>query len=493
MVSAGPAYDIAVIVPLIDDHGLAERCLQSWDAQELMRDRMQLVVVDHGIGEPRATALRGMLRAGDVWVHATGASESELYHRGVLAATASLLLFTEAHCVAASTVVATVLRSFHDAKWNAATIEGGHLDDAEPLAAMQGALERQWSASTLPTDARRVSLRGFAIRRETYDASGGFDPAHERFCDTALGIALVRGGVAIDRVVAPIAHGNCARVEDLVSALRRCAHGQVVWREQMEAEAPEIADAFLGTPAAWSRRAQLVPVTAGSMLHAVVASMLGDMGRAGFAEKAAQLLRRVPWLLIGCAARVVLQPLARCWTLPATLRWRLARVTQSARTTRYRELWTAAFERGFLEAVAARPVIPQWMTIPAKGRCLTKFPDGALAGFHSRRGDGSFREASAVVLLRLSLPRATTRVHLDWELLSPPAELCLTVFWNGRRVAESALQVHETGVSIAIRAEECRHDGHQELVLTSRAFRDAGSPTRDVAMRIERVSVVQRH
>jgi hypothetical protein len=487
--TAGPAYDIAVIIPLIDDHGLAERCVQSWDAQEEVRAQMQLVVVDHGIGDPRASALRGMLRPGDVWLHAGGASESDLYHRGVLASSAPLLLFTEAHCVAGSSVVAEVLRSFRQTSWDAATVDGGHLHDSALLTTMQTALERQWSASTLPTDARRVSLRGFAIRRETYDASGGFHPAHERFCDTALGIALVRRGVPIARVGAPIAHGNCAHVRELVTALRRCALGQAIWREQVALEAPHLADSYLGTPPAWNRRAQLVPATARRMLHGVMASLLGDLGRAGSREKARQLVRSIPWLLVGCAADVVLWPLARVWTVPATLRWWVSRFDETRRALRYRELWEAAFDRGFLEAVAARPLAPHGMTIAANGVSLREFPDGALAGFHPPQPHGESREASAVAMLHLALPPRAMQVCLDWELPRTPQELCLTVFWNGRRVAESALQMDERGLKVSVRAEECSGDGPQDLLLTARAFQGEGPHERNVSMRMNRVRI----
>jgi hypothetical protein len=471
--------ELSVIVPLFDDHGMAEVCLESWKRQTCAGERLQLVVVDHGVGASRARRLKERMGGGDLWIDSADAIESVLYDRGARAAGAPLLLFTEAHCVARPDAAKEVLRCFRDDGLSAAVVGGGHLDDGHPLSRMQAALERDWAAAWPAGHFRMLSLRGFAIRRDAYLALGGFQRAHGRFCETAMGIALARSGRRIGQTAPVIDHANCTRMADLVAALAGCARGQLAWRAEMDARMPGLADEWLGEIGIWKRRNTLAPATSRSLLRVIARSLVADLGRRGFFGKARGILRNVPWLLTGALPRgLALRFLARLRTARAAARWWIARATGAPLESCYRDLWNSAFARGYLEYLGRHPLAPEWEDVTDGRQSIAEFSEGALAGLHAadHAGRPGRRWTGTAALVRLRFRPRDATLRLTWQLPRSSAESVLTVFFNGRRVPAEALHVDRRSLEVRVTRAECRSDGGQELSFTCRGFRSELDP-----------------
>lgn len=460
---------------------MAERCIESWTRQTCAQ-RLQLVIVDHGIGGRRAARLEAQLGGGDLWIDASAErGESVLYDRGARAATAPLLLFTEAHCVARPNAGEEILRSFRDDDLSAAVVGGGYLEDDHPLSRLQAALEQQWAATWPEGHFRTISLRGFAMRLDAYLALGGFQSTHGRFCETAMGIALVRSGRRIGRTAPAIDHANCRRISDLAASLSACALGQLAWRDEMDARMPGLADEWLGEVGIWMRRNTLAPASARALLRVIAVSLIADLGRPRWVAKAEGTLRKIPWLLVGALPKGLgLRCLAYLRTSRAALRWWIARATGAPLEPRYLELWRSTFESGYFEYLSRYPLAPQWEEV-ADGRSIAEFSEGALAGVRAEEhptDTPSRRWTGTAAIVRLHFMPADLTLRLSWHLPRPLEESCLTVFFNGRRVPPDALCTDRQSLEVRVTRAECHSDGRQELSFTCRSF-PSGPATRE--------------
>lgn len=462
---------------------MAEACLESWTRQTCARERLQLVVVDYGVAARRAARLRRSLAAGDLWIESRDRNESGLYDCGARSASAPLLLFTEAHCLARSIAAAETLECFRDDTLDAAVIATGHLDCDNALARMQAALELEWFAAWPPGHPRTVSLRGFAIRRDAYVELGGFRRAHERFCETAMGIAIARSGRRIGRTPALlIDHTNTTRISDLAAALASCARGQLAWREQLDVEAPGLADELLGSVRAWTQRATLMPAAARSLLRAITTSLLSDLGRRGSIARARGPLARLPLLLasalpggsgLRCGAHVAFAS--------SVVRWWMAQASGRALMPSYRRLWNSAFELGFIDYVTRHPIEPLWPEVTSHERAIAELPDGALAGFYNPErwipNGALFRWTRPAAMLRLGFQPGQYTLRLSWHAPVPTNESSLKVYFNGLRVPERNVYADERSLEVRLSPEVSNPDGRQELAFTVRGFRSVTDAT----------------
>jgi hypothetical protein len=437
-VSPDSPLALTVVLPLIDDRGHGERALASWIGQTLAAERFEIVAVTPHPGDRLALRARSLLRPHDRLEAAPGAAEMELYQAGARAARAELLLFTEAHCLAEPDAAEALLRRF-------ATPAGGAGPAAaqlagEPLASNAfAAFETRLLGDGLrahPDDAwRRVSLRGFAVRRGAWKEAGGFATACGRLAEAILGVRLLRLGCRIDDCPeARVRHGNCSRARDLAAALRPHGRGQGAWRERCEAG---LERDFLPPLPDWSERAGWAPRLARHALRV----RLGILGRAALRRAwrphAAAAARALP----GCLAAALfghrvprVLAAARAARSLAASRW------GPGEERRYRAYGRASSELlrwGVLDhaAAAGLPAAPAGDVLrPAE------LPDGALVGFHAPErwsaGDArpTCRWTRPFALLRLALEPADMRLVLELCSPLPPERRALRVFWNGKPV-----------------------------------------------------------
>jgi hypothetical protein len=426
---------LTVVLPLIDDRGCGERALASWIGQTLAAERLEIVAVTPHPGSRLARRARSLLRRHDRLEVAAGATEMELYVAGARAARAELLLFTEAHCVAEPDAAEALLRCFAAPARTAAAQLAGEPLASNAFAGFETRLLRD-GLRAHPDDAwRRVSLRGFAVRRSAWEAAGGFATGSGRLAEAILGVRLGRLGCRIDDCPeARVRHGNCSRARDLAAALRPHGRGQGAWRERCEAG---LEKDFLPPLPDWAERAAWAPRLARHALRV----RLGILGRAalrrGWRAHAAAAARALP----GCLAAALFGhqvpralAAARAACLLAASRWGPG---EERRYRAYRRASSELLRWGVLDhaAAAGLPAAPAGEVLrPAE------LPDGAFVGFHAaeRWSAGDARPACRwtrpFALIRLALEPADLRLTLELRSPVPPEQRALRIFWNGKPV-----------------------------------------------------------
>lgn len=471
-------FDLSVIIPLDDDHGFGERCIDSWNRQTYPRSRLQLVIVDPGNRQKLIGRIGSRLAAHDLLLTVTGDNEGLLYDRGTRAAKADLVLTTEGHCVAEPHAAEEIVRTFADPA--VAAVNGGstHIEPTT-IAAQQSLLEKDWLAIWPLRHWRAVSLRAFAFRRELYERLGGFRQEHRRFCANAFAVELDRHGFRFAGTASPIVkHCNSPTMFDMVTTLRDCARGQIVWRAELERnKQTETADRYLGGLDFWSRRGDLAPKVARRLAGALLLSIVPNLNRPGSFAKARHSLAD----LARFGAAGLLGPRASAWKQRISLVWTVmicaaASVHKRGLYQIYRRLWCKSFDSGFADYATAYPVQPQWFAPGAEPIAFASLPDGAVAGFHAREGWGEqgplIRWSGSAFLLRLYLtPGNSHTVVLDIRSDVPLGERCLRVFFNGSPLPLSAVQEEKERLAIMLPSKDSRMDGRQELIVTCRTMR----------------------
>jgi hypothetical protein len=436
---------LTVVLPLIDDRDYGALALASWTGQTLAAERFEIVAVTPRPGDRLARRARSLMRPHDRLEAAPGAAEMELYQAGARAARGELLLFTEAHCLAEPDAAEAVLRRFAE-PWTAASPRAGAAGPAavqlagEPLgsnafAGFETRLLRD-GLRAHPEDAwRRVSLRGFAVRRAAWEAAGGFATGCGRLAEAILGVRLLRLGYRIDDCPeARVRHGNCSRARDLAAALRPHGRGQGAWRERCEAG---LESDFLPPLPDWSERAGWAPRLARHALRVRLGILARAALRRAWRPHAAAAARALP----GCLAAALFgHQVPRALAAAHAARSLAASRWGPGEERRYRAYGRASSELlrwGVLDhaAAAGLPAAPAGDVLrPAE------LPDGALVGFHAPErwsaGDArpTCRWTRPFALLRLALPPADLRLVLDVSSPVPPERRALRVFWNGTPV-----------------------------------------------------------
>lgn len=212
----------SVVVPVRDRAGLLAACLTGLADQTA--DRFEVVVVDDGSTDSSARVARAFADRLDLRVVTTpGVGAVEARRRGVAAARAPYLAFTDSDCVPAPDWVAAGVAAL-DA---GADLVQGRTRAAGPRSPLHRAV------AAAPGDGLYATCNVF-YRRDAYDAGGGFDPAaadrlgfrpggRQRALgmgeDTLLGWRVRRRGRAVHTEDAVVAHHVFP--PDLADDLRR--------------------------------------------------------------------------------------------------------------------------------------------------------------------------------------------------------------------------------------------------------------------------------
>ena len=487
MKNGSTPFDLSVVIPLDDDHGFGEACVESWNAQTHPRTRLQLVVLDPGNQPDLIDRIRPRLSAHDLLVRVTTDNEGLLYERGADAAEAELLFMTEGHCIAEPHAAAEILSLFQDPEVAAVNGAATHIGPTI-IARQQTLLELEWLAAWPPGHSRTISLRAFALRREIYQRLGRFRPEYRRFCANALAVELERRCLRLAPTRVPIVrHCNSLTISDVAVTLRDCARGQIVWRAELDGNKDrDTADRYLGRLEFWSQRSDLEPRSARLLASALVRSIFADLRRPGSFQKTRHSFATLPRLVAGS----LLGPRASAWAQRLALGWAMlvcsaARVHKIGLFNSYRRLWSKSFDSGFADYVAEHRSEPKWITLVEEPVSLAAFPDEAVAGFYAREPWGPagplMRWSGCVFLLRFCLvPGRSHRITFHIHSVVPYGERCLTAFLNGSALPQNALHEEAEQLVVLLPNELCRPDGRQDLVCTCRAMRpsERGEPDR---------------
>jgi GT2 family glycosyltransferase len=231
--------EISVVVPVRDGAGSLPALLDSLAAQTLERERFEVVVVDNASRDATAEVARA---AGAVVVHEPVPNRSRARNRGIEAAGAARLAFTDADCVASPGWLEALLACAGVAPLVAGPVVTTMRGD--PPNAVER-LEQRWRFSQEHWVREGwAATANLCVERRALGAVGGFDPAYRQIGEDAdLCIRAGRAGFALgwcpDAVVTHEAESNIAPMLKRAfrhgygahQALRRVGTGHRAWSD----------------------------------------------------------------------------------------------------------------------------------------------------------------------------------------------------------------------------------------------------------------------
>jgi hypothetical protein len=458
--SAATPLALSIVMPLDDDRGHGAGALERWVRQTTTARFEIVAVADQSAGgQALARHARALLRSHDQLLELSGASEIELFQAGADAARADVLLFTEAHCLAARDAVERLLRHF--ATTSAVAVQmGGTPLTPNDFARFETRLLVENRDQYPQDDWRRLSLRGFAVRTSVFREVGGFEVGCNRFAEAILGARLQRRGLRVDVCdEARVAHANCVRPRDLAAALRPGGRGQAAWRERCE-QGREAE--FLPPLPDWSDRARWRRPLARHALRLEIASRRRGNVRVAIAAFSGALFGPAAPRRLAAVRAVGYLLLSR--VVPG----------EERRYRAYRRASGELLRWGVLDHAAASP-LPPAPSVPIAGAELfpARLPDGVFAGFYLAErwlaGDAepSCRWTRPVATLRFTGDAADHRVRLRAELPAGCTPSAVGVWLNGRRARRDADGAYR------LDRRRFRRRGDQLLGFTAPAFHPA--------------------
>jgi GT2 family glycosyltransferase len=252
----GAAPDVSVVVPVRDGAGSLPALLGSLAAQDLERERFEVIVVDNGSRDGSAEVAAGR---GARVVTEPQPNRSRARNAGVRAARADVLAFIDADCVATPQWLGALLRCRGRAPLVAGPVK---IETHTP----PNAIERFESAWRF--DQESGVKQGWAAtanlmaERAAFDAIGGFDTEYPHigedvdFCVRAgragFGLAYCQEAVVLhdaEHELGPVLRRAFFHGFSAAQVLRRLGVGQVAWRHPRPLVSPRMALAVHGIAA----------------------------------------------------------------------------------------------------------------------------------------------------------------------------------------------------------------------------------------------------
>lgn len=165
------APEISVVVPVRDGAGSLPALLASLEAQTLARERFEVIVVDNA-SRDRTAAIA--LSRGAVVVTEPVPNRSRARNRGIAAARAARIAFTDADCVAAEGWLEALLGCT-----GAPLVAGPVVTTVNASPNSVERLEQRWRfAQEHWVQQGWAATANLCVERSALDAIGGFDPAY---------------------------------------------------------------------------------------------------------------------------------------------------------------------------------------------------------------------------------------------------------------------------------------------------------------------------
>jgi hypothetical protein len=166
--------------------------------------------------------------------------ELELHDHGARAARGEWLLFTEGHTVAEPDCLSALLGYLADRESSHAGAAIRSLPDgsSNPISKC----ERRWYADGFDEwsregDWRKVTMRGFALRRQAYLDAGGFEHRVGCFAETALAATLADRGDHLGYApAAAVKHYDATELGPLLAYVREYREGELAFRASHPAD-----------------------------------------------------------------------------------------------------------------------------------------------------------------------------------------------------------------------------------------------------------------
>jgi predicted dehydrogenase len=483
--------EVSVILPMPDHRGYAERAVTSWtEGQTFARDRYEVIVASDGADAALDERVEPLLGPADRAVREEGATEIELYDKAARLARGRLLVFTEPHCIAEPDFVEEMVAHL------ARTGEPGACGrtvaiSPNGLARMEQVLyDESFNIWSQPGHWCRVILRAFAIERSTYLEAGGYETKYGRFAEFALAAKLHSTGNRIGYApAAAVEHLYTTSFPELIPPVEDFILGEVRFRTEKPAP---YCERYFGVPEEWAGRAEHSRDGARAALRVATRGLLRRASwRAGAARPLlATAVRLVPTALFG--PRPAMANAELRFAL-ARLRCSLWRFNDRLLEGAYRDAWDWMARRTRLAATAGIEPQPSERS-DETSFALADLPDQRLFGFHrAEQVNGtSFRWSRAIAYAEVPVEPGEYRVEIETGGLRDPRSLGVQVFFNGRRIRASRLDVDPSRITFRLTAGQFSRSEPQRLGLVAAPFRPAqvavSEETRELALPVSSVA-----
>ncbi|MCI0682817.1 MAG: Gfo/Idh/MocA family oxidoreductase [Gemmataceae bacterium] len=419
--SAAPVFSI--VIPLPDHRGLALDCVASWtQGQTYPRDRFELILLTNSREPDLDDRLRTILGPLDHLLVRDTDDETLLYDIGARQARGRWILFSEPHCIAEPQCLAELAEYLEAHAVDGACLRSTGITPNWAALLEERQYEQGFADFGRAGDWRKVILRGVAIARDAYLASGGFEYAFGRFAEWALAARLHAQGRRLGYAAgASVQHLYTTDFGQLMPHVVSFSAGEILYRDQQPAE---YCDRYFGLPLEWLERNRGKRDAARALAGALGRRLWrwgewGSKGRWLTRWLGQRLTAWTGWGLRRAAAQLAMRwAMLLCW---------LQRTDAS-----YWHMYQTMMRVGRLQGLAQRPESTS-PAIEAQGVFdITQLPEEALVGFHALEtwNGQAFRWTGPVAALAVILPAGSYELVLetrglatDWHWWSLEATL----------------------------------------------------------------------
>ncbi len=459
---------ISVIIPLEFHRGQTERCLRTWTRSQVVDDaEYELVAVAPAhFSSSELEWLRSLLRGGDRLIVSPACHDMDLCVAGAEAAVGDILFFTESHCWPEADALRRaweVLGAHPEwAGFSGGSVRVIHNRLSEAEADMYEA-DIEFGMNRHPW--RKILDQCFVVRREAYEAAGGFDPQFGHFAEWLLSARFHQLGLAVG--YAPevrIHHYYIGDYREIAEFTEDFVRG---YGRYLEQEGSDSARGLFPELPYWSRSGDGRSEAARAMLFLALA------GRDTPAGRLIQALRWLSIVLLGRRAVGGWTALGS-WAARWRLHWALRFSSRAARLEAMRGYCnglvthcSATMPRTAPPAMpSSTAVVPMDMSVP-----LGFIGFHLREQWHGRPGRWSGPEAM------LELPMEAGEREILLRLL-PVRSLTgsgVVFYWNGRRIKSVELDPAHcwARIRVTVRDREPRRLG-----MVCRPFGAPGDPRR---------------
>lgn len=248
-----PHAFVAVIVPVYQDGGRLEGCLEALEAQSWPHDRYEVIVVDNG-GDDLSSRVAPFARASCVREERPGSFAAR--NRGAAASRGSVLAFTDVDCLP-------------DRDWIQAGVEaleaqgGGQIAGEVEFFVEDSGRVTAWDLHDLAWGTPQKELVAIQcaatantfVTREAFEAVGGFDGRMFSCGDREFSIRLVEAGYPLGySEKARLRHPTRSTLREFVRRRLRIAGGQRMLMQIVNERNPDHGYSFPITTAYLFRR-----------------------------------------------------------------------------------------------------------------------------------------------------------------------------------------------------------------------------------------------
>jgi hypothetical protein len=463
--------EISIIIPLFDARIGEEDCVGSWvDQPDFAAEKYEIVVISGGVFEELEQRIRAVLRPGDRIERHPPQKVLGLYHAGAHTARADLLLFTELHCVARPGCLKAIADYFvtNDVHGACLRSEPGCLTKFAQAEGMK--FEQYFEDWSRPGDWRKVLVRGFAVKKDSYFKVGGFEPNTAYFGDFALSAAFDANGLALGYIPdAVVLHYYSNGFADFAPPVETRTKEECEFRLFHD---PEYCHRYFDTPLDWLWRDTTRAQTARRLFWPLVRSAMRKLLRLKQWRDAGRLVmaagRWAPIAACGLKARILTLRLTILWMRFATWVWRN---NVSALVKIYAKSYST------LETFHRLQFISKHIHAgnrrhrdDALDQSVDTIGAATLFGFYQRElyGERLFRWSAAAGMIAFDLPPGSYVFEVEiGEIRGHPASFLADVYFNGHRVEKESLRLDRDRICGRIEANHFRPNGPQYLVLVS--------------------------